>query len=59
MPSPLRIAHYQPADNAPAELTAVVDELLGQLSTKFSSISSEMLAKSNPLRSDTCPRAPS
>ena len=36
-------------DTSSAELTAVVDELLGQLNTKFSSISSELLAKSRDL----------
>lgn len=30
---------------APAELTAVVEDLLNQLTTKFSTISSEMIAK--------------
>lgn len=33
-------------DKATAELSAVVDELLNQLSTKFSTISSELLSKS-------------
>ncbi|OCK93180.1 uncharacterized protein K441DRAFT_148816 [Cenococcum geophilum 1.58] len=33
------------SDTASSELTAVVDELLGQLSTKFSSISSELITK--------------
>ncbi|OCK75686.1 hypothetical protein K432DRAFT_307969, partial [Lepidopterella palustris CBS 459.81] len=33
------------SDNASGELTAVVDELLGQLSTKFSTISSELISK--------------
>ncbi|KAI9713057.1 MAG: hypothetical protein M1820_001042 [Bogoriella megaspora] len=32
-------------EGAPAELTAVVDDLLQQLQNKFSSISSDMLAK--------------
>ncbi|KAF2190285.1 hypothetical protein K469DRAFT_27115 [Zopfia rhizophila CBS 207.26] len=32
-------------DTSTAELTAVVDELLGQLSQKFSTVSSELLAK--------------
>ncbi|KAF2786521.1 hypothetical protein K505DRAFT_368164 [Melanomma pulvis-pyrius CBS 109.77] len=32
-------------DTAASELTAVVDELLNQLNTKFSSISSELLSK--------------
>ncbi|KAF2705844.1 hypothetical protein K504DRAFT_459936 [Pleomassaria siparia CBS 279.74] len=32
-------------DTGTSELTAVVDELLNQLNTKFSSISSELLAK--------------
>ncbi|KAF2453234.1 heat shock factor-binding protein [Lineolata rhizophorae] len=34
-----------PTSAAPAELTAVVDELLNQLSTKFSSVSSEIMEK--------------
>jgi hypothetical protein len=33
-------------DATPAELTAVVDELLDSLSTKFQAVSSEMFAKS-------------
>lgn len=32
-------------DDSTAELTAVVDELLGQLNSKFNSISSELLSK--------------
>ncbi|KAF2196256.1 hypothetical protein GQ43DRAFT_476490 [Delitschia confertaspora ATCC 74209] len=32
-------------DTSTSELTAVVEELLGQLSTKFSSVSSELLSK--------------
>ncbi|KAF2468822.1 uncharacterized protein BDR25DRAFT_304793 [Lindgomyces ingoldianus] len=32
-------------DSSTAELTAVVDELLGQLNQKFSTISSELLSK--------------
>lgn len=31
------------------ELAAVVDDLLSQLNTKFSTISSELLAKSKPM----------
>ncbi|KAJ9629465.1 hypothetical protein H2203_001839 [Taxawa tesnikishii (nom. ined.)] len=34
-----------PSDTAPAELTAVVDDLLNQLTTKFSNISSELISK--------------
>jgi len=33
------------SETASGELTAVVDELLGQLSNKFSTISSELLSK--------------
>jgi hypothetical protein len=33
-------------DSSSAELTAVVDELLNQINTKFSTVSSELLAKS-------------
>ncbi|KAF2238893.1 heat shock factor binding protein 1 [Viridothelium virens] len=33
------------SEGAPAELTAVVDELLQQLQSKFSNISSDLLAK--------------
>ncbi|KAF2746009.1 hypothetical protein M011DRAFT_487536 [Sporormia fimetaria CBS 119925] len=33
------------SDAATAELTAVVDDLLNQISSKFSSVSSELLAK--------------
>ncbi|KAF2156665.1 hypothetical protein K461DRAFT_2091 [Myriangium duriaei CBS 260.36] len=33
------------ASDAPAELTAVVEDLLNQLTTKFSTISSEMMSK--------------
>ncbi|KAI9850065.1 MAG: hypothetical protein M1838_006145 [Thelocarpon superellum] len=33
------------SDSAPAELTAVVDELLDSLSSKFSSVSSEIFNK--------------
>ncbi|KAI9838143.1 MAG: hypothetical protein M1837_002638 [Sclerophora amabilis] len=33
------------SDDAPAELTAVVDELLDSLSSKFSSVSSEIFTK--------------
>ena len=33
-------------ETAPAELTAVVDDLLNQLTTKFSAISADMIAKS-------------
>ncbi|KAG8630981.1 hypothetical protein KVT40_000121 [Elsinoe batatas] len=33
------------ADSAPAELTAVVEDLLNQLTNKFSTVSSEMLSK--------------
>lgn len=36
----------QASETAPAELTTVVDELLNQLSTKFSNISTELIAKS-------------
>ncbi|KAF4551193.1 Hypothetical protein D9617_14g076500 [Elsinoe fawcettii] len=32
-------------DSAPAELTAVVEDLLNQLTNKFSTVSSEMIAK--------------
>ncbi|KAF2111554.1 heat shock factor binding protein 1-domain-containing protein [Lophiotrema nucula] len=34
-----------PSDTSTAELTAVVDELLGQLTQKFNSVSSELLSK--------------
>lgn len=33
------------ADDAPAELSAVVDELLNSLTSKFSGVSSELFAK--------------
>ncbi|KAI9759228.1 MAG: hypothetical protein M4579_002516 [Chaenotheca gracillima] len=33
------------SEEAPAELTVVVDELLNSLSTKFASVSSEMFSK--------------
>lgn len=36
----------QPADNVTSELSVVVDDLLNQLTTKFSSISTDMIAKS-------------
>lgn len=40
-------AQIQQADsNAPAELSAVVDELLNTLSNKFAGVSSEIFAKS-------------
>lgn len=32
-------------ETAPAELTAVVDDLINQLTTKFSAISADMIAK--------------
>jgi len=32
-------------DNAPAELAAVVDELLSSLTTKFTAVSNEMTSK--------------
>lgn len=34
------------SENAPAELSAVVDELLNGLSAKFTSVSAEILTKS-------------
>ena len=34
------------SDDAPAELTALVDELLNSLTSKFSSVSSEIFSKS-------------
>lgn len=40
------LTNYNQSEGAPAELSAVVDELLQQLQTKFSSISSDLLAKS-------------
>jgi hypothetical protein len=41
-----KIMQSENTDKATAELSAVVDELLNQLSTKFSTISSELLSKS-------------
>jgi len=38
-------APMQPAEDAPAELSAVVDELLNSLSSKFAGVSSEIFAK--------------
>ncbi|TKX24912.1 putative heat shock factor binding protein [Elsinoe australis] len=45
MPSDSPDHNGDAADAAPAELTAVVEDLLNQLTTKFSTISSEMIAK--------------
>jgi len=36
----------QEREDAPAELSAVVDELLNNLTTKFSAVSSEIFSKS-------------
>jgi len=44
--TPTNPSPAQTTDPAPGELTAVVDELLNQLSNKFSTISAELLAKS-------------
>ncbi|KAL2357396.1 hypothetical protein BJ546DRAFT_308615 [Cryomyces antarcticus] len=50
-PSPARRDQEQDdltADTAPSELATVVDELLNQLSSKFSNISQELISKSKP-----------
>lgn len=39
------------SQNEPSELVAVVDDLLNQLSTKFSKVSGEILTKSMPAQS--------
>jgi len=39
------------SEDAPAELTAVVDELLNGLATKFSSVSSEIFSKMEEMSS--------
>ncbi|KAI9875872.1 MAG: hypothetical protein M1830_007862 [Pleopsidium flavum] len=39
------LQHESAPEDAPAELTAVVDELLNGLSTKFSAVSTEIFAK--------------
>ncbi|KAF2137470.1 uncharacterized protein K452DRAFT_291518 [Aplosporella prunicola CBS 121167] len=38
-------SNKQTEEGSSAELTAVVDELLNQLSSKFSNVSSELIAK--------------
>lgn len=40
------LIRFQSSDTAPSELVAVVDDLLNQLSSKFSNLSGEMIAKS-------------
>lgn len=51
----------QSTETSPSELVAVVDDMLNQLSTKFGSISSELIAKSTftyfILRSQTLRRS--
>ncbi|KAI9831327.1 MAG: hypothetical protein M1819_005101 [Sarea resinae] len=41
----LTTTYMQNTEDAPAELSAVVDELLNSLSTKFSSVSKDILEK--------------
>jgi len=43
------ILQEQASEDAPAELSAVVDELLSSLTSKFSTVSSEIFAKSESL----------
>lgn len=38
--------HLQTSETTPSDLAVVVDELLNQLSTKFSNISTELIGKS-------------
>lgn len=42
----LVVENLQPSDTPPAELSKVVDELIDSLSSKFSSISRELITKS-------------
>ncbi|KAF2659705.1 hypothetical protein K491DRAFT_775410 [Lophiostoma macrostomum CBS 122681] len=44
-PSEVGSIHTSTTDTSTGELTAVVDDLLNQLNTKFSSVSTELLAK--------------
>lgn len=46
------LTHFKSSDTAPAELVAVVDDLLNQLSSKFSNLSSELIGKSMALLSN-------
>jgi hypothetical protein len=41
-----QLTSEQSGETAPSELVATVDDLLNQLSSKFSNLSSEMIAKS-------------
>ncbi|KAI9666825.1 MAG: hypothetical protein M1829_005628 [Trizodia sp. TS-e1964] len=41
-----RVPSPAPSQDAPAELSAVVDELLGVLTTKFASVAAEVMGKS-------------
>jgi antitoxin component HigA of HigAB toxin-antitoxin module len=45
-----QLTSEQSGETAPSELVATVDDLLNQLSSKFSNLSSEMIAKSEIAR---------
>lgn len=48
--APLTRSLSQPSDDARADVTAAVEELLNSLSNKFAGVSSEIFAKSEYLR---------